>query len=98
MIIPLIYDDRFSVDEETTQAMAWISFPDLKQPYFVKQSIFSLASALGNVLNLDTPTINKTRPSSNRVKVKVDIFDNFPMFVELEVVNECNDPLGHFDN
>lgn len=26
---PLIYDTRFKSDEETTQAMAWISLPDL---------------------------------------------------------------------
>ncbi|KAH0638995.1 hypothetical protein KY290_036298 [Solanum tuberosum] len=34
---PLIYDAKFKVEEETTQAMAWISFPDLKPTYFVKE-------------------------------------------------------------
>ncbi|WMV33130.1 hypothetical protein MTR67_026515 [Solanum verrucosum] len=36
-----------------TLAMAWISFPDLKPTYFVKESIFSnLASAVGNLFIL----------------------------------------------
>ncbi|KAG5630123.1 hypothetical protein H5410_001840, partial [Solanum commersonii] len=41
-----IYDEKFKVDDETTQAMAWISFPDLKPTYFVKYSIFSSASTI----------------------------------------------------
>ncbi|KAH0748396.1 hypothetical protein KY290_027628 [Solanum tuberosum] len=69
--------------------MAWISFPDLKPTYFVKESIFSnLASAVGKPLHLDMATINKTRPSCAMVKVKVDLLANFPKFVELEVVND----------
>lgn len=51
---------KFNIEEETTQAMAWISFPDLKPTYFVKESIFSLASAVGKPLHLDMATINKT--------------------------------------
>ncbi|WMV38153.1 hypothetical protein MTR67_031538 [Solanum verrucosum] len=40
-----IYDGKLKVDEETTQAMAWISFPDLWPTFFVKESLFSLVSA-----------------------------------------------------
>jgi len=66
---PLIYDAKFKVEEETTQAMAWISFPDLKPTFFVKESIFSLATAVGKPIHLDMATINKRRPSCARVKV-----------------------------
>lgn len=31
---PLIYDAKFKPEEESTQAMAWISFPDLLQALF----------------------------------------------------------------
>ncbi|KAG5598677.1 hypothetical protein H5410_030047 [Solanum commersonii] len=31
---PLIYDSPFKVDEETTKAMTWISFPNLLPTYF----------------------------------------------------------------
>ncbi|KAG5589888.1 hypothetical protein H5410_040402 [Solanum commersonii] len=86
---PLIYDDKFNVDAETTQAMAWISFPDLKPIFFVKESIFSLAHAFGKPLHLDSATINKTRPNCARVKVQVDLLADLPKFVELEIVNEA---------
>ncbi|KAH0655674.1 hypothetical protein KY285_030556 [Solanum tuberosum] len=46
-----IYEAKFKVDEETTQAMAWISFPDLWPTFFVKESLFSLASALGKPIH-----------------------------------------------
>jgi len=86
---PQIYDAKFKVDEETTQAMAWISFPDLKPTYFVREALFSLATAVGKPLQLDMATINKTRPSCARVKVQVDIRGEFPKFVEMEIINEA---------
>ncbi|KAG5594237.1 hypothetical protein H5410_035469 [Solanum commersonii] len=82
---PLIYDAKFKVDEETTQAMAWISFPDLWPTFFVKESLFSLASAVGKPIQLDMATINKTRPSCARVKVQVNLLVDLPKFVELEI-------------
>ncbi|KAG5631408.1 hypothetical protein H5410_003125 [Solanum commersonii] len=83
----LIYDEKFNIDEETTQAMAWISFPDSKPTLFIKESIFSLANAFGKPLQLDSSTINKTISSCDRVKVQVDLLGDLPKFVELEVVN-----------
>lgn len=85
---PLIYDEKFKVDEETTQDMTWISFPDLKPKYFVKNSIFSLATVLGKPLHIDLATINKTRPICARVKVQVDLMFDFSKYVEMEIVNE----------
>lgn len=35
---PLIYDANFKMGEETTQAMAWISFPDLLPTFFCEES------------------------------------------------------------
>lgn len=47
---PLIYDSKFKVGEETPMSMAWISFPNLLPTYFVKESMFSLALAVGKPL------------------------------------------------
>lgn len=58
---PSIYDSKFKIDEETSKAMTWISFPNLLPT--------SIASAVGRPLHLDLATINKTRPSCARVKV-----------------------------
>ncbi|WMV47242.1 hypothetical protein MTR67_040627 [Solanum verrucosum] len=84
---PLIYDEKFKVTEETTQAMAWISFPDLWPTFFRKESLFSLAAAIGKPIQLDNATINKTRPSCARVKVQVDLLGELPTMVELEITD-----------
>ncbi|KAH0698744.1 hypothetical protein KY284_012959 [Solanum tuberosum] len=83
-----IYDTTFTPEKETTQAMAWISFPDLLPTFFGKESLFSLASAVGKPIQLDSATINKTRPRCARVKVQVDLAIKLPKLVEIEVVNE----------
>ncbi|KAH0765246.1 hypothetical protein KY285_001117 [Solanum tuberosum] len=72
MMRPIIYDAKFNTQEETTHAMAWISFPDSKPTYFVKESIFSLVSGVGKPVHLDMTTINKTRPSCARVKGHIE--------------------------
>lgn len=59
---PLIYNSDFKVEEETTQAIAWISFPNLLSTYFVTESLFSFATAVGKPLQLDLATINKPYP------------------------------------
>lgn len=84
---PLIYDAKFKVDKETTQAMTWISFSDLKPTYFVKEPLFSLATAVRKPLHLDMAIINKTRPNCARVKVQVDLLGDFPKHVEIEIIN-----------
>lgn len=84
---PLIYEEKFIVTEETTQAMAWISFPDLWPTFFGKESLFSLATTIGKPIHLDNATINKTRPSCARVKVQVDLLGELPNLVELEVAD-----------
>ncbi|WMV08623.1 hypothetical protein MTR67_002008 [Solanum verrucosum] len=84
---PLIYDSKFKTEEETTQAMAWISFPDLLPTFFGKESLFSIAAAVGKPIHLDKATINNTRPSCARVKVQVDLAADLPRQVEIEVVD-----------
>lgn len=66
---PFIYDTNFRPKEETSLATTWIYFPDLLPTFLVKEVLFSLASAVGKPLQLDSTTINKTRPSCARVKV-----------------------------
>ncbi|KAM3283710.1 hypothetical protein P3S67_022508 [Capsicum chacoense] len=84
----LIYDARFRINEETTKAMAWISFPNLLPTYFVKECFFSLDSAVGKPLQLDLATINKTRPTCARVKVLIDLKGKLPKSVLMDIVNE----------
>ncbi|WMV24739.1 hypothetical protein MTR67_018124 [Solanum verrucosum] len=64
--------------EETSTAIAWISFPSLPPNFFVEEAIFSLAAAVGKPLQVDLATKNQTRPSCARVKVEVDLLSEFP--------------------
>ncbi|KAH0650344.1 hypothetical protein KY284_030256 [Solanum tuberosum] len=85
----LIYDDKFKISEETTKAVAWISFPNLIPTFFVKECHYSLASAVGSPVHLDLAMINKTRPSCARVKVLVDLKGTFPKAVQMDIENEA---------
>uniref|UniRef100_M1CMH9 DNA/RNA binding protein n=1 Tax=Solanum tuberosum TaxID=4113 RepID=M1CMH9_SOLTU len=85
----LIYDSRFKVDEETSMAMAWISFPNLLPTFFVKECLFSLAAAVGKPIQIDQATINKSRPSCARVKVIVDLRKDFPKVIKMNIENEA---------
>lgn len=67
---PLIYDANFITKKETTQAIVWISFSDLNLTFFDKESLFTLASAVGMPIHLDSATMNKTRPSCVKVEVQ----------------------------
>lgn len=69
----LKWDPLFNPEAETTIAVAWISLPSLAPNFFGKESIFSIAAAVGKPLQVDTATSNKTRPSCARVKVEVDL-------------------------
>uniref|UniRef100_M1DYT0 NB-ARC domain containing protein n=1 Tax=Solanum tuberosum TaxID=4113 RepID=M1DYT0_SOLTU len=56
----------FSPMEETSIAMAWISFPSLPCQYFARNALFSMASVVGQPLDVDQATNDKTRPSTAR--------------------------------
>lgn len=61
---------------ETTVRIAWISMLDLSPIFFLKEAIFSIASAVGKSLIIDMATKNQTLTSCARVKLKVDLITN----------------------
>uniref|UniRef100_M1DKD4 Uncharacterized protein n=1 Tax=Solanum tuberosum TaxID=4113 RepID=M1DKD4_SOLTU len=81
----LKWDPLFDPEEETTTAIAWISFPELPPNFFVKEAIFSLASAVGKSLQVDMATKNQSRPSCAGVKVEVNLLSDFPKRIKIGV-------------
>ncbi|KAH0639363.1 hypothetical protein KY285_035949 [Solanum tuberosum] len=79
----LKWDLLFNPEEETTTAIAWISFPSLPPIFFGKEAVFSLAAAVGKPLQVDMATRNQTRPSCARVKVEVDLLREFPKRIKI---------------
>ncbi|XP_060210672.1 uncharacterized protein LOC132637630 [Lycium barbarum] len=82
----LKWDPWFTPEEETSIAIAWISFPNLAPNYYGESQLFSMASAVGRPLTLDLATKNKTRPSCARVKVEVDLLKDHPKRVAIKAV------------
>ncbi|KAH0749597.1 hypothetical protein KY290_028829 [Solanum tuberosum] len=80
----LKWDPMFDPEEETTTTIAWISFPSLPSNFFGRETVFSLAAAVGKPLQVDMATRNQTRPSCARVKVEVDLLGEFP-----KRINRC---------
>ncbi|KAG5630892.1 hypothetical protein H5410_002609 [Solanum commersonii] len=79
------WDPFFDPEEETSIAIAWISLSALPPIFFGRETIFSLAVAVGKPLQVDLATSNKTRPSCARVKVEVDLLGDFPKRVNLGI-------------
>ncbi|PHU07627.1 hypothetical protein BC332_24116 [Capsicum chinense] len=83
----LKWDPMFNPEEETTTAIAWISFPVLPPNFFRKEVVFSLGIVEGNTLQVDMVIRNQTRPSCARVKQEVD-------FLRLERIEGQEDQSG----
>lgn len=63
------------------------------QPFFGKDSLFSLATAVGKPLQLDQATINQSRPSCAKVRVLVDLAANLPKAMVVNVLDEATGEL-----
>ncbi|WMV08972.1 hypothetical protein MTR67_002357 [Solanum verrucosum] len=79
------WDPLFDPEEETSIAIVWISLPALPPNIFDRETIFSLAAAVGKPLQVDLATSNKTRQSCARVKVEVDLLSDFPKRVNVGI-------------
>ncbi|KAK6796833.1 hypothetical protein RDI58_004534 [Solanum bulbocastanum] len=77
----------FSPREETSIAMAWISFPSLPCQYFTHNALFSMASTVRQPLDMDRATNDKTRPSTAKVKVEVDLLRTLPKRIRVQLKN-----------
>ncbi|KAH0773825.1 hypothetical protein KY290_010962 [Solanum tuberosum] len=78
----------FNPKEETSRAFVWISFPNLPPELFAKQSLLSIASTVGKPIAIDKATQDKSRPSTARVKVELDLLANFPHRMRIQYVDQ----------
>lgn len=81
----LKWDPIFNPGAETTMVVAWILFTGLPPNFFGEEALFSLASAVGILLQVDTTSKNQTRPSCARVKVEVDLVEDFPKRIKVGI-------------
>ncbi|KAH0766086.1 hypothetical protein KY285_001957 [Solanum tuberosum] len=94
----------FNSREETSMAAVWISLPRLSPDLFAKRFLLSMASAVGRPIAIDKATQDKTRPSTARVKVILDLMDKLPKRMRLQYLDEQtgkiqeNQDKNHKDN
>ncbi|WMV44980.1 hypothetical protein MTR67_038365 [Solanum verrucosum] len=78
----------FNPKEETSRAFVWISFPNLPPELFAKQSLLSIALVAGKPIAIDKATQYKSRPSTARVKVEIDLLANLPHRMRIQYVDQ----------
>ncbi|XP_019241529.1 PREDICTED: uncharacterized protein LOC109221506, partial [Nicotiana attenuata] len=83
----------FNPKEETSKSVVWISLPNLPANFFAKKSLMSIASAVGKPLAVDKATQDRTRPSTARVKVLLDLLDKQPKRVRINIVDTSSGKL-----
>ncbi|XP_071906094.1 uncharacterized protein [Coffea arabica] len=68
----------FTVSSESSRAPVWIALEHLPIHFFDKASLFSIASTIGNPLQIDAATASLARPSVARLCVDLDISKELP--------------------
>lgn len=82
---------------EITIGVIWISIIDLPPNFFVKESIFSIALAVGKLMIMDLATKNQIKPSCTKVKIKTDLVAKLPQRVKINkemTLSEKSSPSG----
>lgn len=74
----------FNPNEETTMVVVWISLPNLSPELFARKSLLSIASIVGKPIAIDKATYVKSRPSTARVRVIVDLVAKLPQRIRLQ--------------
>lgn len=63
----------FNPNEETSMAAVWISLPSLSPDLFARRSLLSIVAAVGRPNAVDKATQVRSRPSTDKVRVIVDL-------------------------
>ncbi|KAK4707150.1 hypothetical protein R3W88_033289 [Solanum pinnatisectum] len=82
------WTQNFNPKEETSKALAWVSLLDLPPNLFARRPLLSIASAIGKPIAIDKATQDRTRPSTARVKVILDLMDKHPKRVRMHFLDE----------
>ncbi|KAH0748642.1 hypothetical protein KY290_027874 [Solanum tuberosum] len=72
-------------------AAVWISLPRLSLDLFAKRSLLLMESVVGRPIAIDKARQHKTRPSTARVKVILDLMDKLPKRMHASPVFERAD-------
>ncbi|XP_059314189.1 uncharacterized protein LOC132064994 [Lycium ferocissimum] len=80
----------FKLDKETSLAMVWITLPEFPWHYFEWDALRRIVDPIGALIITDKATLSKTRPTTAKVKVEIDL--TRPL--RHEVMIKTNDSTG----
>ncbi|KAH0672951.1 hypothetical protein KY290_025236 [Solanum tuberosum] len=81
------WSTKFKPDADNTLAPVWINLPDLKWYFYEWDAICRIVGPIWTPLLLDKTTLAKTRPTTAKVRVEIDLTKPLVNEVLLEVTN-----------
>ncbi|OIT27626.1 hypothetical protein A4A49_25768 [Nicotiana attenuata] len=82
------WSTKFKPEVETNFAPVWINLPDLPWHYYEWDALCRIVEPIGIPLLMDKATISKTRPTTAKVRVEIDLTKPLLSEVLVEIINE----------
>ncbi|XP_070043081.1 uncharacterized protein [Nicotiana tomentosiformis] len=78
----------FKHEVETTMAPVWINLPDLRWHYFEWATLCRIVEPIGIPIITDKATLSKTRQTTAKIKVEIDITRPLLHEIRIDILNE----------
>ncbi|XP_070029285.1 uncharacterized protein [Nicotiana sylvestris] len=79
---------NFKPEIKSTLAPVWINLPDLKWHYFEWDAFCRIVEPIGIPIIMDKATISKTRPTTAKIKIEIDVTKTLLHEVQIDIMNE----------
>ncbi|OIT02899.1 hypothetical protein A4A49_54772 [Nicotiana attenuata] len=79
---------NFKPEIESTLAPIWINLPDLKSHYFEWDALYRIVEPIGIPIIMDKATLSKTRPTTTKIKIEIDVTKTLLHEVQIDIMNE----------
>lgn len=84
----LKWETNFKPEAETTLSPVWINLPDLRWHFFEWDALCQIIAPIGVPIISDKATYSKSRPTTAKVKVEIDITRDMVTEIQIEVQNK----------
>ncbi|XP_070040103.1 uncharacterized protein LOC142177333 [Nicotiana tabacum] len=78
----------FKPNSETSLAPVWINLPDLPWHYYEWDALCRIVGPIGNPLVMDKATTTKSRPTTTKMRVQIDLVKPMLSTVRVDVRNQ----------
>ncbi|KAH0696575.1 hypothetical protein KY285_013369 [Solanum tuberosum] len=82
---------KFKPEEETTLSSVWINLLDLPWHFYEWAALCTFVSPIGTPIVMDKATLSKTRPTTVKVRVEIDLTETLVHEVTVEIRNSTGE-------